>query len=82
MHPAAGSHRSYGTSDPLPNAALAVRKGLDRAIVEKLQKLALAISADQAKTIMPTHYTGWVAATHADYKMIEQASFAVGALKN
>lgn len=70
------------TSDPLPNDALAVRKGLDPAIVEKVQKLVLAINADQAKTIMPTHYTGWVAATHADYKMIEQAGLAVGALKN
>lgn len=70
------------TSDPLPNDALAVRKGLDPAIVEKVQRLVLAINADQAKTIMPTHYTGWVAATHADYKMIEQAGVAVGALKN
>jgi phosphonate transport system substrate-binding protein len=46
-----------------------------------VQQLVLAIDADQAKSIMPTHYTGWVAATHADYKMIEQAGLAVGALK-
>jgi phosphonate transport system substrate-binding protein len=70
------------TSDPLPNDALAVRKGLDKSLVEKVQKLVLGIDPDQAKTIMPTHYTGWVAATHADYKMIEQAGLAVGALKN
>lgn len=70
------------TSDPLPNDALAVRKGLDKALVEKLRKLALAIGPDQAKAIMPTHYTGWVAATHADYRMIEQAGLAVGALKS
>ena len=69
------------TSAPLPNDALAVRKGLDKSLVEKLQKLVLAIGTDQAKAIMPAHYTGWVAATHADYKMIEQAGFAVGALK-
>src|SRR5271166_2607567 len=69
------------TSDSLPNDALAVRKGLDKALVEKVQKLVVAIDADQDKSIMPTHYTGWVAATHADYKMIEQAGLAVGALK-
>jgi phosphonate transport system substrate-binding protein len=69
------------TSDPLPNDALAVRKGLDKALVDKLQQLVLAIDADQAKSILPAHYTGWVAATHVDYKMIEQAGLAVGALK-
>jgi phosphonate transport system substrate-binding protein len=42
----------------------------------------LAIDPEKAKTILPTHYTGWVSATHADYKMIEQAGLAVGALKN
>jgi phosphonate transport system substrate-binding protein len=70
------------TSDPLPNDALATRKGLDPALVEKVQKLVLAVTPEQAKTLLPTHYTGWVAATHADYKMIEQAGLAVGALKN
>jgi phosphonate transport system substrate-binding protein len=65
----------------MPNDALAVRKGLDKSLVEKLQKLVLAISPEQAKTILPNHYTGWVAATHTDYKMIEQAGIAVGVLK-
>jgi phosphonate transport system substrate-binding protein len=69
------------TSDPLPNDALAVRKGFDKALVEKVQQLVVAIDADQAKSIMPAHYTGWIAATHADYTMIEQAGLAVGALK-
>jgi phosphonate transport system substrate-binding protein len=70
------------TSDPLPNDALAVRKGLDKSLVGKVRKLVLAIDPEQAKTIMPAHYTGWVAATHADYKMIEHAGLFVGALKN
>jgi phosphonate transport system substrate-binding protein len=69
------------TSDPLPNDALAVRKGLDKALAAKVQQLVLAIDADQAKSVMPSHYTGWVAATHSDYNMIEQAGLAVGALK-
>jgi phosphonate transport system substrate-binding protein len=69
------------TSDPLPNDAFAVRKGLDKALVAKVQQLVLAIEPGQVKSVMPAHYTGWVAATHADYKMIEQAGMAVGALK-
>jgi phosphonate transport system substrate-binding protein len=69
------------TFDPLPNDALAVRKGLDPALVAKLQQVVLAIDEAQAKTVMPNHYTGWIAATHADYRMIEQAGLAVGALK-
>ena len=68
-------------SDPLPNDALAVRKGLDPALVAKLQQLVLAISPDQAKLFMPAHYTGWVPANNGDYKMIEHAGLAVGALK-
>jgi phosphonate transport system substrate-binding protein len=68
-------------SDPLPNDALAVRKGLDPALVAKLQQLVLAISPDQAKLFMPAHYTGWVLANNSDYKMIEHAGLAVGALK-
>ncbi|MEJ0069420.1 MAG: PhnD/SsuA/transferrin family substrate-binding protein [Pseudomonadota bacterium] len=69
------------TSDPLPNDALAVRKGLDKALVAKLQQAVLAIDETLAKTVMPAHYTGWVAATHQDYRMIEQAGQAVGKLK-
>jgi phosphonate transport system substrate-binding protein len=69
------------TSDPLPNDALAVRKGLDPALITKIQQLVTAISEEQAKSIMPAHYTGWVPATHASYKLIEDAGIAVGRLK-
>ena len=68
-------------SDPLPNDALAVRDGLDPALTRKLQDIVLAITEEQAKTIMPNHYTGWVPATHASYKMIEDAGIAVGKIK-
>jgi phosphonate transport system substrate-binding protein len=68
-------------SDPLPNDALAVRDGLDPVLTKQLQDIVLAISEDQAKAIMPPHYTGWVAATHATYKMIENAGIAVGKIK-
>ena len=69
------------TSDPLPNDALVVRKGLDPALTAKVREAALGITEDQAKTIMPAHYTGWIAATHGSYKTIEDAGVAVGIIK-
>ena len=69
------------TSEPLPNDPIVVRKDLDPAVVENLQEALWAISEEQAKSIMPPHYTGWVAATHATYKLIEDAGTAVGKLK-
>ena len=69
------------TSDPLPNDPLVVRKGLDPAIIGKVRDTLAAITEEQAKTIMPPHYTGWAPATHASYKLIEDAGVAVGKLK-
>lgn len=69
------------TSAPLPNDPLVVRKGLDAALVRRLREIVLAIGSDQAKAIMPPHYTGWVAATHESYRLIEDAGMAVGRLK-
>ena len=69
------------TSDPLPNDPLVVRKGLDRAVTKRVQDRLAAITEEQAKTIMPPHYTGWVPAMHASYKLIEDAGVAIGKLK-
>src|SRR5258708_9269895 len=69
------------TSDPLPNDALAVSKGLDAETVKKLRDIVAGITEEQAKAIMPNHYTGWIAATHASYKLIENAGIAVGRIK-
>jgi phosphonate transport system substrate-binding protein len=69
------------TSEPLPNDPLVVRDGFDPAMVAKLQDIVLAITPEQAKTIMPNHYTGWVKADHASYKLIEDAGIAVGKIK-
>ena len=55
------------TSDPLPNDPLVVRKGLDPAVTKRVRDTVAAITEEQAKTIMPPHYTGWVPATHASY---------------
>jgi phosphonate transport system substrate-binding protein len=68
-------------SDPLPNDPLVVRDGFDPAMVAKLQEAALAISEEQAKTVMPPHYTGWIKADHSSYKLIEDAGIAVGRIK-
>jgi len=69
------------TSDPLPNDALAVRKGLDGATIKAIEDAVVAMTEEQAKTIMPKHYTGWVPATHASYKLIEEAGISVGRIK-
>src|SRR5215468_1180880 len=69
------------TSYPLPNDAIAVLKDFDAALADRIQKTLLGISEAQAKTILPNHYTGFVAATHENYRMIEDAGILVGRLK-
>jgi len=78
---AADATQVYWTSEPLPNDALAVRQGLDPALAKRIQAVVTAITEDQAKAVMPPHYTGWVPATHDSYRLIEDAGIAVGRLK-
>ncbi|GIL40063.1 phosphate/phosphite/phosphonate ABC transporter substrate-binding protein [Roseiterribacter gracilis] len=68
-------------SEPLPNDPLVVRKSLDPALTKRVQEIVLAIDEDTAKRVMPAHYTGWVKADHASYKLIQDAGVAVGKLK-
>jgi phosphonate transport system substrate-binding protein len=68
-------------SDPLPNDAIAVRKGFDPALAKRIQTILVGITEAQAKTMLPTHYTGFVAADHASYTMIEDAGILVGRIK-
>ncbi len=68
-------------SDPLPNDPLVVREGFDATLAKKVQDAVLAISEAQAQKLMPKNYTGWVAANHASYKLIEDAGIAVGRIK-
>ena len=70
------------TSDDLPNDAIAVRAGLDPALAKKVQNIVTAVTNEQAAAILPKHYTGFIASTHDNYKLIEDAGLAVGALKN
>lgn len=69
------------TSDPLPNDPPVVRKGFDHAMTKTIQDAVVAMTEEQAKTIMPARYTGWIAATHASYKLIEDAGIALGRIK-
>lgn len=68
-------------SEPLPNDPLVARADLDPAMIKKIQDAVLAITDEQAITLMPKNYTGWVAANHSSYKSIEDAGVAVGRLK-
>jgi phosphonate transport system substrate-binding protein len=68
-------------SDPLPNDAIAVRRGFDAALARRIQEIVVGISDAEAKAILPNHYTGFVTATHASYKMIEDAGILVGRIK-
>ena len=68
-------------SDPLPNDAIAVPKDFDPALAQRIQQILVDITEAQAKTILPSHYTGFVKADHASYKMIEDAGIAVGRIK-
>jgi phosphonate transport system substrate-binding protein len=66
-------------SDEVPQDPISVRIGLDPALTKRLQDALVGIDAAKAKSIpMPANYTGFVAATDADYKKVHDASVAVG----
>ena len=65
-------------SDPLPNDALAVRRGLEAPMKRALLEAALAIDEATAARVMPPNYTGWEAARPDSYAMIEAAGRALG----
>lgn len=68
-------------SDPLPNDAIAVSKGFDPALAKRIQQILVEIGPGQAKTILTAHYTGFSAAGHGSYKMIEDAGILIGRIK-
>jgi phosphonate transport system substrate-binding protein len=75
------SNKIIWTSDPLPNDAIALPADAPRDLMAKVQKILTAITVEQAKTLLPPRYTGFVAATHASYAMIENAGIVVGKIK-
>jgi phosphonate transport system substrate-binding protein len=77
----ANANKILWTSAPLPNDAIVVPKGTPPALIDQLQKIVTAITVEQAKTLLPAHYTGFVKADHASYASIEKAGIAVGKIK-
>ena len=67
-------------SDPLPNDALAVRRGLDPATKQALLAAALGLDAATAARVLPANYTGWERVTPDTYAGIEAAGRALGKL--
>jgi phosphonate transport system substrate-binding protein len=67
------------TSPDLPNDAIAVRKDLDPKTVETLTQAVLATTSPGTENgVLPKHYTGFVAATPATYKLIVDAAKDLG----
>lgn len=68
-------------SDPVPNDALAVAKDFPAALALQLQQAMVALDAQQAAQLLPKRYTGWVAADHGSYALIENAGRTLGRIK-
>ena len=69
------------TSDPLPNDAFAVPKSTAPEFSKQIESILTAITKEQATSIMPNRYTGFIRASHATYKTIESAGLTLGRIK-
>ena len=78
----ANANKILWTSAPLPNDAIVVPKGTPQALIDQVQKIVTSITVEQAKTLLPPHYTGFIKADHASYASIEKAGIAVGKIKS
>jgi phosphonate transport system substrate-binding protein len=77
----ADANKVIWQSPPLPNDAIALPREAPRELSIHVQQILTAITVEQAKTLLPPRYTGFVAATHASYESIEKAGIAVGKIK-
>ncbi len=68
-------------SNPLPNDPIAIRGGLPDEVKTKLQKALVNMSPQQAKTLLPKNYTGFVTSDGSNYASIVAAGQSVGKLK-
>lgn len=75
------SNKIVWTSDPLPNDAIALPANAPEDLKAHVQRILTMITPEQAKALLPPRYTGFVAATHASYAMIENAGIVVGKIK-
>lgn len=81
----AGQSRILWQSAPLPNDAFAVREALfeDKAFVARLQAALAEVGPllQRRPTLLPAHYTGFVARDNTFYKPIRDAGLATGKLQ-
>ncbi|WP_428664202.1 phosphate/phosphite/phosphonate ABC transporter substrate-binding protein [Reyranella sp.] len=75
------SNRIVWTSAPLPNDAIALPATTSKELSTQIQSILTGITVEQAKTLLPPRYTGFVSANHASYETIEKAGIAVGKIK-
>ncbi len=75
------SNKVVWESEPLPNEVVAVRKGYDEEAAKKLQAAFVKLTDDEVVKNLPYPYTGFVAATHEPYVVLETMGYALGALK-
>ncbi|MDJ1168272.1 phosphate/phosphite/phosphonate ABC transporter substrate-binding protein [Roseofilum sp. BLCC_M154] len=67
-------------SDPLPNDPIAVRGGLPPELRASIQEQLANISLEEAKTLLPENYTGFVPSDGSNYAPIQAAGKSVGKL--
>ncbi|MGI9033965.1 MAG: phosphate/phosphite/phosphonate ABC transporter substrate-binding protein [Acidimicrobiales bacterium] len=75
-----GDTKVVWTSPDLPNDAIAVRSGLSPSLAKKLQEVITKITPEQAATLLPKHYDGFVVATDDTYKIIRDAATSLNKL--
>lgn len=68
-------------SDPLPNDPIVVRGDFPDAIKTQLQTALINLPPEQAQTLLPKNYTGFIPSDGSNYAPIEQAGLSVGKLK-
>lgn len=71
----------YWTSNPLPNDAISVPKGFDPVLKKKIQDILVGLSEEKAQSLMGAGYNGFVASSHHDYEIIEEAGRLTGKLQ-
>lgn len=71
----------YWTSNPLPNDAITVPKDFDPEMKKKIQQILVGLSEEKAQSMMGAGYNGFVAASHFDYEVIEEAGRITGKLQ-
>ncbi|MEM8714858.1 MAG: phosphate/phosphite/phosphonate ABC transporter substrate-binding protein [Cyanobacteria bacterium P01_G01_bin.4] len=68
-------------SDPLPNDPIVVRGGLPDEIKEALQDALVSMTPEEAETLLPENYTGFVSSDGSNYQPIRDAGSSLGKLQ-